>query len=127
MQRIGRADHHLEQALARRAHSRQDRSVLECRVAIDAMAEVRGCAAPAPAGSTCARGVCCRLRLGEPRSCRTNYAEVLTSAPYAALTRTDFDDVVGFVASGGYALKPTAVRAPSSRTSGDAGASPIRR
>ena len=32
-------------------------------------------------------------------------AEVLTAAPYAGLTRTDFDDVVDFVATGGYALK----------------------
>ena len=30
---------------------------------------------------------------------------MLTSAPYASLTRTDFDDVVDFVATGGYALK----------------------
>ena len=33
------------------------------------------------------------------------YAEVLTAAPYSTLTRTDFDDVVDFVATGGYALK----------------------
>jgi ATP-dependent helicase Lhr and Lhr-like helicase len=30
---------------------------------------------------------------------------VLAAAPYANLTRTDFDDVVDFVATGGYALK----------------------
>ena len=33
------------------------------------------------------------------------YDEVLTAAPYAELSRTDFDDVVDFVATGGYALK----------------------
>src|SRR4029079_17035997 len=42
---------------------------------------------------------------GEPFLSDELYAEVLTSAPYAALTRTDFDDVVDFVATGGYALK----------------------
>ena len=30
---------------------------------------------------------------------------MLTSAPYAGLSRKDFDDVVDFVATGGYALK----------------------
>ena len=37
-----------------------------------------------------------------PTSC---YAEVRTAAPYAGLTRADFDAVVDFVATGGYALK----------------------
>jgi ATP-dependent Lhr-like helicase len=42
---------------------------------------------------------------GEPFFSDELYAEVLTSAPYASLARTDFDDVVDFVATGGYALK----------------------
>src|SRR5262249_34905032 len=33
------------------------------------------------------------------------YAEVRRAAPYAGLARTDFDDVLDFVATGGYALK----------------------
>jgi ATP-dependent Lhr-like helicase len=33
------------------------------------------------------------------------YAEVTTAAPYAALTRADFDATIDFVATGGYALK----------------------
>ena len=33
------------------------------------------------------------------------YAEVRSAAPYAALTRADFDAVLEFVATGGYALK----------------------
>ena len=33
------------------------------------------------------------------------YAEVTTASPYAALNRDDFDAVVDFVATGGYALK----------------------
>jgi ATP-dependent Lhr-like helicase len=32
------------------------------------------------------------------------YAEIITAAPYAALTRRDFDDVLAFVENGGYAL-----------------------
>src|SRR6516225_8711802 len=42
---------------------------------------------------------------GEPFLSDELYAEVLTAAPYANLARTDFDDVVEFVATGGYALK----------------------
>ena len=42
---------------------------------------------------------------GEPFLSDELYDEVLTAAPYSGLTRTDFDDVVDFVATGGYALK----------------------
>ncbi len=42
---------------------------------------------------------------GEPFRSDELYAEVKSAAPYAALTRTDFDAVVDFVATGGYALK----------------------
>ena len=42
---------------------------------------------------------------GEPFLSDELYEEVLTAAPYSGLTRNDFDDVVDFVASGGYALK----------------------
>jgi ATP-dependent Lhr-like helicase len=33
------------------------------------------------------------------------YAEIRSAAPYAGLSRAQFDDVLGFVATGGYALK----------------------
>src|SRR5207244_9079267 len=33
------------------------------------------------------------------------YQEVITSAMYAGLSRTDFDDIIDFVATGGYTLK----------------------
>ena len=42
---------------------------------------------------------------GEPFRSDELYAEIKTAAPYAALTRFDFDAVVDFVATGGYALK----------------------
>jgi ATP-dependent Lhr-like helicase len=42
---------------------------------------------------------------GEPFLAAELYREVLTAATYAGLTRTDFDDVIDFVATGGYALK----------------------
>ena len=42
---------------------------------------------------------------GEPFLADELYAEVRAAAPYAALARADFDAVVDFVATGGYALK----------------------
>jgi ATP-dependent Lhr-like helicase len=42
---------------------------------------------------------------GEPFLADALYDEVRTAAPYAELSRGDFDDVVEFVATGGYALK----------------------
>ena len=59
----------------------------------------------APARSTCWRSTCSAA----PAACRfcadDLYDEVTTAAPYAALTRADFDATIDFVATGGYALK----------------------
>jgi ATP-dependent Lhr-like helicase len=46
-------------------------------------------------------GVAC----GDPFQTDALYAEVRTAAPYAELTREDFDTVVEFVSTGGYSLK----------------------
>ena len=46
-------------------------------------------------------GVAC----GEPFDADALYAEVRSAEPYAALAREDFDRVVDFVSTGGYALK----------------------
>ena len=76
------------------------------RVAIDAIAENAQDTPPLRTGAldVLAQHVLGRA-CGEPFLSDELYAEVLTSAPYAVLTRTDFDDVVDFVATGGYALK----------------------
>src|SRR5262249_56182294 len=42
---------------------------------------------------------------GEPFFGDELYGEVRAAAPYAGLTRSDFDATVDFVATGGYALK----------------------
>jgi ATP-dependent Lhr-like helicase len=80
--------------------------VLECRVAIDAIAEN---AQDTPPLRTGALDVLAQHVLGcacgEPFLADELYDEVLTAAPYSSLTRADFDDVVDFVATGGYALK----------------------
>ena len=106
MQRIGRANHRLDEPSRAVLIPANRFEVLECRVAIDAIAEN---AQDTPPLRTGALDVLAQHVLGcacgEPFFSDELYAEVLTSAPYAALTRTDFDDVVDFVATGGYALK----------------------
>lgn len=106
MQRIGRANHRLDEPSRAVLIPANRFEVLECRVAIDAIAEN---AQDTPPLRTGALDVLAQHVLGcacgEPFLSDELYAEVLTSAPYASLTRTDFDDIVDFVATGGYALK----------------------
>jgi ATP-dependent Lhr-like helicase len=106
MQRIGRANHRLDEPSRAVLIPANRFEVLECRVAIDAIAENAQDTPPLRTGgldvlAQHVLGCAC----GEPFLSDELYEEVLTSAPYAALTRTDFDDVVDFVATGGYALK----------------------
>jgi len=106
MQRIGRANHRIDEASRAVLVPANRFEVLECRVAIDAVAENAQDTPPLRTGAldVLAQHVLGRA-CGEPFLSDELYAEVLTAAPYAGLTRTDFDDVVDFVASGGYALK----------------------
>jgi ATP-dependent Lhr-like helicase len=106
MQRIGRANHRIDEASRAVLVPANRFEVLECRVAIDAVAENAQDTPPLRTGAldVLAQHVLGRA-CGEPFLSDELYAEVLTAAPYAGLTRTDFDDTVDFVASGGYALK----------------------
>jgi ATP-dependent helicase Lhr and Lhr-like helicase len=106
MQRIGRANHRLDEASRAVLVPANRFEVLECSVAIDAIAEN---AQDTPPLRTGALDVLAQHVLGcacgEPFLSDDLYAEVVTAAPYATLSRENFDDVVEFVATGGYALK----------------------
>ncbi|HEY0329176.1 MAG TPA: ligase-associated DNA damage response DEXH box helicase [Rhodopseudomonas sp.] len=106
MQRIGRANHRLNEASRAVLVPANRFEVLECRVAIDAVAEN---AQDTPPLRTGALDVLAQHVLGcacgEPFAAGDLYAEVRSAAPYADLARADFDDTVDFVATGGYALK----------------------
>ena len=106
MQRIGRANHRIDEASRAVLVPANRFEVLECHVAIDAVNEN---AQDTPPLRTGALDVLAQHVLGcacgEPFLSDQLYQEVLTAAPYSGLARTDFDDVVDFVATGGYALK----------------------
>ena len=106
MQRIGRANHRIDEASRAVLVPANRFEVLECAVAIDAVNENAQDTPPLRTGAldVLAQHVLGRA-CGEPFLSDELYAEVLTAAPYSALARSDFDDVVDFVATGGYALK----------------------
>ena len=106
MQRIGRANHRLDEPSRAVLVPANRFEVLECSVAIDAIAENAQDTPPLRTGAldVLAQHVLGRA-CGEPFLSDELYAEVLTAAPYANLSRENFDDVVEFVATGGYALK----------------------
>ncbi|HVV42844.1 MAG TPA: ligase-associated DNA damage response DEXH box helicase [Nitrobacter sp.] len=106
MQRIGRANHRLDEASRAVLVPANRFEVLECRVAIDAVNENAQDTPPLRSGALDVLaqhvlGCAC----GEPFHADQLYDEVRAAAPYAALTRADFDDVIDLVATGGYALK----------------------
>jgi ATP-dependent helicase Lhr and Lhr-like helicase len=106
LQRIGRANHRMDEPSRGVLVPANRFEVLECRAAIDAVATNAQDTPPLRTGALdvlaqhvlgCACGV--------PFRADDLYAEVTTAAPYAALTRADFDATIDFVATGGYALK----------------------
>ncbi|WP_170849839.1 ligase-associated DNA damage response DEXH box helicase [Tardiphaga sp. OK245] len=106
MQRIGRANHRIDEASRAVLVPANRFEVLECHVAIDAVAENAQDTPSLRIGSLDVLaqhvlGCAC----GAPFRADDLYDEVRSAAPYAELSRVDFDDTVEFVASGGYALK----------------------
>ncbi|WP_245286566.1 ligase-associated DNA damage response DEXH box helicase [Bradyrhizobium sp. ARR65] len=106
MQRIGRANHRLDEPSRAVLVPANRFEVLECSVAIDAIAENAQDTPPLRTGAldVLAQHVLGRA-CGEPFFSDELYDEVRMAAPYTGLSRADFDDVVDFVATGGYALK----------------------
>lgn len=106
MQRIGRANHRLDEPSRAVLVPANRFEVLECRAALEA---VRAGAQDGAVVRTGALDVLAQHVLGMacagPFESDDLYAEVTSAEPYADLARADFDDVVGFNANGGYALR----------------------
>ncbi len=105
-QRIGRANHRLDEPSRALLIPANRFEVLECRAAIEAAAAGLQ---DTPAPRTGALDVLAQHILGmacaEPFDTDALYAEVLTASPYAGVSRVTFDDAMSFVAHGGYALR----------------------
>lgn len=106
LQRIGRANHRLDEPSRGVLVPANRFEVLECSAAIGAIAENAQDTPPLRTGGL---DVLAQHVLGcacaEPFLADDLYAEVRGAAPYASLGREDFDATVDFVATGGYALK----------------------
>ena len=106
VQRIGRANHRLDEPSRALMVPASRFEMLECQAAREAVAENAFDWEPHHTGTldTLAQhvmGVAC----SEPFMLEGLHAEVTTCAPYADLTYEAFEEVVDFVATGGYALR----------------------
>jgi ATP-dependent Lhr-like helicase len=106
IQRIGRANHRLDEPSRALLVPSNRFEVLECRAALDA---AYAGAQDAVLARTGGLDVLAQHVMGvaacAPFAPDTLFAEVRTAAPYSRLTRASFDRVVDFVATGGYALR----------------------
>ena len=106
LQRVGRANHRMDEASRAILVPANRFEVLECEASILGVAarELDG-DPPRPGGLDVLAQHLLTLACSGPFLPDDVYREVITAAPYAALTRTDFDDVLRFVEDGGYALQ----------------------
>lgn len=106
VQRIGRANHRLDEPSAALLVPANRFEVLECNAARDAVLAGELDGERLKQGSL---DVLCQhiwgMAVGAPFHADALYEEVRSAAPYAGLGRADFDATLNFVATGGYALK----------------------
>ncbi|MDX6749626.1 ligase-associated DNA damage response DEXH box helicase [Geminicoccaceae bacterium 1502E] len=106
LQRIGRANHRLDEPSRAMLVPANRFEVLECMAALEAMEAGTLDEVPAPPGGLDVlaqhiTGVAC----SGPFDADALYEEVRRAAPYADLSREAFDATLNFVATGGYALQ----------------------
>ena len=104
-QRIGRANHRIDEPSKALLVPANRFEVVECQAALEAAAEGAQDTSPSRPGALDVLaqhvlGTACAAPFDPDRL----YREVTSSAPYQGLTREGFDKVVAFVATGGYAL-----------------------
>ncbi|NMJ43735.1 ligase-associated DNA damage response DEXH box helicase [Roseomonas sp. JC162] len=106
LQRVGRANHRMDEPSRAVLVPANRFEVVECVAATEAVAagELDG-EPPRPGGLDVLAQHVLAMACSAPFRPEELYAEVTRSGPYAALTRQDFDDVVRFVEDGGYALQ----------------------
>lgn len=106
LQRIGRANHRFDEPSRALLVPGNRFEMLECRAAAEAVREKTLDGEPVrPGGLDVLAQHIIGMACSEPFTADGLYAEVTSAAPYAGLSREDFDRTLGFVADGGYALK----------------------
>ena len=106
IQRIGRANHRLDEPSRALLVPGNRFEVLECQAAIESVAasELDG-DAPRPGSLDVLAQHLVGLGCSAPLDADETFAEVRGAAPYSELSREDFDAVLDFVSTGGYALQ----------------------
>ena len=105
LQRIGRSNHRLDEPSRAVLVPTNRFEVLECRAAQDAVeAGTLDGLPPRPGALDVLAQHLLGMACSAPFTADDMFAEVRRAAPYARLPRRDFDDVLNFVATGGYAL-----------------------
>ncbi|SFL62696.1 ligase-associated DNA damage response DEXH box helicase [Methylorubrum salsuginis] len=106
MQRIGRANHRMDEPSKAYLVPGNRFEMLECRAALDAVEEA---AQDTPDARIGAPDVLAQHVLGMACADAFDpldlYDEIVSAAPYAGLSWEDFEAVVDYVATGGYALR----------------------
>ena len=106
LQRIGRANHRLDQPSRAILIPANRFEVLECQAAIDAVKEMTlDGAYPTEGGLDVLAQHILGPACAGPFHPDQLYQEVLTASPYATLSREDFNAALRFVTDGGYALR----------------------
>jgi ATP-dependent Lhr-like helicase len=105
LQRVGRSNHRMDEASDAILVPANRFEVLECQAAMAGVAahELDG-DPPGPGGLDVLAQHLLLTAAAGPFMPDDMFAEVRRAAPYAHLTRRDFDDVLTFVENGGYAL-----------------------
>jgi len=106
VQRIGRANHRYNAPSKALLVPANRMEVVECKAALDAALAHDLDGEPRGSGP---RDVLCQHVLATacagPFEADALYQEIITAGPYRNLSRPDFDDILDFVATGGYALR----------------------
>jgi ATP-dependent Lhr-like helicase len=106
MQRIGRSNHRMDEPSQALLVPSNRFELLECRAALEAVAEAaQDTAEPRLGGLDVLAQHVLGVACSDGFETEALYQEIRTASPYAGLERADFDAVVSFVATGGYALR----------------------
>ncbi|WP_421952889.1 ligase-associated DNA damage response DEXH box helicase [Pelagibacterium sp.] len=106
LQRIGRANHRLDEPSKAMFVPANRFEVLECEAALEAVAEgAQDSETPLPGGLDVLAQHILGLACADPLDEDQTFAEITSAWPYKDLTREKFHRVLDFVSTGGYALR----------------------